>query len=97
MPVNEFVIRLARGEYMTRPQPGDMLPHATPDIDQAQRFPTRWAALGICGRGPASFFDHAAIVPYRPQDEPAAAGRLQRSPEPQDEPQQAPGVRERAK
>ena len=52
----------------------------------ACKYPSRLAALEEANKGPANFFDHAAIVPYSPQDAPEASGQPQGSPEGQESP-----------
>lgn len=69
MPLETFVIQLADGQYFAGCLGG--YPVGTADINGAKTFPSRLGALGATAAGPASFFDHAAIVRYSPQDAPA--------------------------
>lgn len=58
-----FIIKTQQGMYV-----GQM--GFTPVIDDATRFTSRWTALSECQRLGA-IVDHAAIVPYSPQERPA--------------------------
>lgn len=76
MPTEFFVIRTAAGQYVG---PAGMV--SSPEL--AVFFPTRWAALGKCGKMGA-ILDHAAILPYRPQGEAPGSGWGKPSPQEQE-------------
>lgn len=70
----QFIIRFVDGRFMAGRSPTGAV-YRIRTLSSAKTFPTRWAALEECAKGPAAVFEGSAIVPWNPEDALEASGR----------------------